>query len=288
MISLREKVYWALVDAKHSRRNARVARFYHSGELRSECELTLAKSASHHLITVLRIRRNDVIQLFNGDGYNYRATVLDTGQRAKGKCAVLEVHERVAGMNESPLCVTLVQAISRSDRMEVSLRQSVELGVRRIQPVYSRHSVKSLDEKRTLKKKEHWQSIIVSACEQSGRSILPSLATPITLQDWLESRLQANGGVNANSGAQRIDYMLAPGAACSLSTHVSGLNFLPTAIGILIGPESGFDSDEIECAISSGVQAVSFGPRILRTETAGPAAITSLQTTFGDLGHNQS
>ena len=169
-----------MADDKYKLRYARTARFYHAGELHSESELALSKSASHHLITVLRTRNNDVLELFNGDGYNYRATVVDTGQRTQGKCALLQLHERCAVLNESPLSITLVQAISRSDRMDITLRQAVELGVQHVQPVYSRHSVKPLDNKRTQKKLDHWRSIVVSACEQSGRAILPTLAPAVS------------------------------------------------------------------------------------------------------------
>ena len=261
-------------------RRARTARFYQADILNSESELILSKSASHHLVTVLRTRKNDVIELFNGDGYNYRATIIDTGQRAPGKCALLQVHERVGVLNESPLSITLVQAISRADRMDITLRQAVELGVQHIQPVYSRHSATPPDDKRAQKKQEHWQSIVISACEQSGRAVLPVLATPVALKQWLESRQADNDACT--------DYILAPTAPQSLLSHVSKNASVNTAISLLIGPESGFDEDEITEAQNAGVQAVRFGPRILRTETAGPAAITLLQTSLGDMGQDKT
>jgi len=269
-----------LADDKYQTRRARTARFYHTQALHSESELTLSKSASHHLITVLRTRKDDVIQLFNGDGYNYRATVVDTGQRTQGKCALLQVHERSAVHNESALFITLVQALSRADKMDTTIRQAVELGVQHIQPVYSRHSAKPLDEKRARKKQEHWQSIVISACEQSGRAVLPTLAAPNTLQHWLESRQARN--------QTTLDYLLAPTASVSLLSHVSRHATANQAISLLIGPESGFDDDEISDAQQAGVEVVRFGPRILRTETAGPAAITLLQSSLGDLGQDKS
>lgn len=267
-----------MADDNYKVRRARIARFYQADTLHSESALTLSKTASHHLITVLRTRKNDVIQLFNGDGHNYRATVVDTGQRTPGKCALLQVHERSAVLTESPLSITLMQAISRADRMDTTLRQAVELGVFNIQPVYSHHSAKPLDEKRALKKQEHWQSIVISACEQSGRAVLPSLATPITLLQWIESR-------PANMD-RHTDYILAPTAPQSLLSHVTQHASDNLSIGLLIGPESGFDESEIQATQAAGVHAVRFGPRILRTETAGPAAITLLQTSLGDLGQD--
>lgn len=269
-----------MADDKYQPRRARTARFYQAENLHSKTELTLSKSASHHLITVLRTRKNDVIELFNGDGHNYRATVIETGQRAQGKCAQLQLHERIAVLNESPLSITLVQAISRADRMDVTLRQAVELGVHHIQPIYSHHSAKPLDDTRASKKQEHWQSIVISACEQSGRAVLPTLATPVTLSYWLDLR-QANN-------TTKQDYILAPTAPQSLLSHISNTASISTPIGLLIGPESGFNEDEIINAQNAGVQAVRFGPRILRTETAGPAAITLLQTSLGDLGQDKT
>jgi len=117
----------------------------------------LSKRASHHLVTVVRTKLNADIQLFNGDGFHYAARLIETGQQVVGKRARLEIYDRKAAVNESPIRVSLLQAISRGDKMDHSLRQSVELGVTHIQPLYSRHSVKTMDTKRTEKKMEHWQ-----------------------------------------------------------------------------------------------------------------------------------
>lgn len=276
---------------KKTERTARVARFHHVGELQGSAELTLSKSASHHLVTVLRTRQGDVIELFNGNGFNYRATVLDTGQRTPGKCARLFVQEATVGLSESPVDITLIQAISRGDRMDTTLRQSVELGVRQIQPIHTRHSARALDEKRAAKKQEHWQSILVSASEQSGRACLPTLASPLSL----EQAMEASGG-NAPSSQQT--YVLDPTASQSLPAHLRTLNHREAAlseqsaseadrgsrsIALIIGPESGLDPDEIELAVRCGAQAVTIGPRILRTETAGPACIAIVQAILGDL-----
>ncbi|ASJ71125.1 16S rRNA (uracil(1498)-N(3))-methyltransferase [Granulosicoccus antarcticus] len=268
-------------------RTARVARFYHEGELQGNAELTLPKTASHHLITVLRTRQGDVIELFNGDGFNYRATVLETGQRTPGKRAQLQVHQACAAQNESPVLITLIQAISRGDRMDTTLRQSVELGVNHVQPVYSRHSAKPLDEKRTAKKMEHWQSILISASEQSGRACLPTLAPAISLQEALETL------ASRASSAPSL-YVLDPTAQSSLTAQLRAMHLTqaaaadndtshPVSIGLIIGPESGLDADEIAKAVESGAHAATIGPRILRTETAGPACIALTQAILGDL-----
>ena len=198
---------------KKTARTARVARFHHMGELQGNAELTLSKSASHHLVTVLRTRQGDVIELFNGNGFNYRATVLDTGQRTPGKCAQLHVQEATSALTESPATITLIQAISRGDRMDTTLRQSVELGVNHVQPVHTRHSAKALDEKRAARKQEHWQSILISATEQSGRARLPTLSSPATLEQALEV-------LHGNDLSTQVNYVLDPNASQSLPAHL--------------------------------------------------------------------
>lgn len=258
----------------------RIPRFHHAGELADHQQLTLSKTATHHLVTVLRAREGDVIELFNGDGNNYRATVLDAAVRGAGKSATLQLHESTDAQTESPVQILLVQAISRGDRMDTTIRQSVELGVNRIQPVFTRHSARALDEKRSAKKQEHWQSIIVSACEQSGRALVPTLAEPVMLAAWLEERALADP-------SQQPLYVLAPQAHASLTARLRSQhgNAREQALtGLIVGPESGLDDDEIAQACSVGAEAVSLGPRILRTETAGPTCVALVQATLGDLG----
>ncbi|NND92447.1 MAG: 16S rRNA (uracil(1498)-N(3))-methyltransferase [Granulosicoccus sp.] len=270
-----------------SERTARITRIHFNGELRENSELNLPRDASHHLITVLRTRQGDVIDLFNGDGLNYRATVMDTGLRSSGKRALLQVHRSTAANTESPVDITLVQGISRGDRMDTTLRQSVELGVTHLQPIHTRHSAPELDERRRAKKVQHWQSIVVSASEQSGRAALATLAPPISLKQWL-----SDVAVSGKAGPTR--YVLAPTAEHSLRSGLDNCaksasgrpaaNSGKPGIVLIIGPESGLDADEIEQVVHSGARAVSVGPRILRTETAGPACIALAQAILGDLG----
>jgi len=275
---------------KKTTRAARTARFHHDGELQADTELTLSKAASHHLVTVLRTRQGDVIELFNGDGCHYLATVLDTGQRTPGKRAILQLQEARPANSESPVRITLLQGISRGDRMDTSIRQSVELGVNHVQPLYTRHAAKALDEKRTAKKVEHWQAILISACEQSGRASLATLAEPISLEQWLTA-LSTEPDVNVPAHT----FILDPTADESLVSHLYGMKRAAEEpngsasdvavhdLGLIIGPESGLDADEVELAIQAGVIPVTIGPRILRTETAGPACISMVQAILGDL-----
>ena len=256
------------------RRQARIPRVFHSGPIQPETDLTLDKSATHHLITVLRTRANDQVTLFNGDGLDYQATVSATGQRGDGKFAVLTIHTSVQGVPESSLPLTLVQCVSRPERMDICLRQSVELGVSCIQPLYSRHSLKAGDANRVQKKQHHWQSIIISACEQSGRSTLPELMPAMAYPQWLQSET-----------TDSTRYVLSPSATHSLPEHAMQLskqNALK-ALALIIGPESGLDEDEINSTVRTGAIPVHLGRRILRTETAGPACIAVLQSTLGDM-----
>jgi len=274
-----------MTDKPHRRvrRTARIPRFYLDSDISTGQVLTLPKPASHHLVKVLRMRVEAAVELFNGDGFNYRATLIDIGQQSPGKCASLDVQERYRPETESPLPIQLVQAISSAERMDTTLRQSVELGVSAIQPVYTRHSIKTLDEKRLRKRMDHWLNIVVSACEQSGRTRLPELAEPVELLQWLAD-VSDNPEQRPEQRPECLYLILAPQAEKSLA-HYLALD--PNAldnVAVLIGPESGFDADEVDLAVSLGAHAVSFGPRILRTETAGPACIASIQSLLGDLG----
>jgi 16S rRNA (uracil1498-N3)-methyltransferase len=212
---------------------------------------------------VLRLSIGDAVTLFNGDGKDYMGEVC----RLQGRCvSVRIINSRVPG-NESPLKITLVQAISRGERMDYSLQKATELGVFCVQPLVSERVEVRLDEKRQLKRLEHWRSVVISACEQSGRAIVPGVMTPMTLHEWMATADES----------QRL--ILDPAATTSLSAH----RLKGDAVSILVGPEGGFSSEEIEAVRAKGIGAVSLGPRVLRTETAGPAAITLLQTAAGDL-----
>lgn len=261
--------------AAAKKRSRRVARFFHADELAINSDVELDKSGSHHLLNVLRARAGDIIYLFNGDGFDYKATLLENNQRGANRQARLAIDERISRLSESPLSIRLLQCVSRSDRMEITIRQAVESGVAHIQPVLSRHSSNLADEKRLGKKQAHWQNIVTSASEQSGRTILAKLSEAQTLEHCLQA--------NNNDDCKLV---LSPSATVSIGHHTAQCkdkNSSMESISLLIGPESGLDNDEIAMSESHGFQAVHIGPRILRTETAGPACIVLLQTLYGDL-----
>ena len=253
------------MTARHRDRVARTPRFHVEGELAAGAELALSKEASRHLLGVLRGAPGDALRLFNGDGHDYDAELVETTRAARVRILAARPNP-----NESALRVTLVQGVSRGDRMDATVRQAVELGVSRIVPVRTRRSAVRLDEARAAKRHAHWHGIVVSACEQSGRARVPDLEPLAELADWLGAfdPASACGGVLVPGAERRlVDVPRADGAD----------------IAIVVGPESGLDETETAAALAAGLHAASLGPRVLRTETAGPAAIALLQARHGDL-----
>lgn len=226
--------------------------------------VTLTDDKRHHLTTVLRLSDGADLVLFNGDGHEYSATIHQT-RRKTLSAAVTDQHTPT---RESSLDVTLVQAIARGDRMDLALAKAVELGVTRIQPLFSERGQVKLDGERLDKKQDHWQRRVESAAEQSGRLICPTVAPAIDLDALLETAPEA----------ETLDLMLAPTAAQSLGQFTAC-----DRVRLMIGPESGLSQGEIERAAATGWQALTLGPRILRTETAGMATLAALQTVWGDL-----
>ena len=241
----------------------RRSRVYTPQQLLPSGNLELEGSAAHYLLRVLRLSAGDPVTLFNGDGSDYQGEIC----QVERQCVVVRIIGSKIPGNESSLKITLVQAISRGERMDYSLQKATELGVFCVQPVTSSRVEVRLDEKRQTKRLAHWQGVVASACEQSGRAVVPIVRTPLSLCEWLSS----------TEGSPRL--VLDPLAA----TRLSGLVLNGDAVSILVGPEGGFSAQEIEEVHTNGIRAVSLGPRVLRTETAGPAAISVLQAIAGDL-----
>jgi 16S rRNA (uracil1498-N3)-methyltransferase len=242
----------------------RVTRVFVGEPLATDADLFLPEVAANHVARVLRLREGAAIVAFDGSGSEYRCEILAvTGDRVQ-----VRVGAKTAGLAESPLRITLVQAVSRSERMDWTLQKATELGVRTIIPVLSSRSVVRLDDKQAAKKLRHWQAIVTGACEQSGRSVVPEVRTPVELSVYL---------ANAPREGQR--FVLSPTGPASLA----GLTSVGPRVELLIGPEGGLDDAELERAASAGFTRVRLGPRVLRTETAGIVALTVLQALWGDL-----
>lgn len=241
-----------------------MTRLYYSEQLNCGETTFLDANASSHLIRVLRTRQGATIILFNGDGFDYRCKTLD----ANPKKTSVSIESRIHVQKESNLSITLIQGLSRQDRMETTIQKSVELGVNKIIPVICQRSNYRLAENKKSKKIEYWRKVIISACEQSGRSVIPEI-TEITMLS----------NTNELLNAQADKYNLNPDAASSLKT----VNNSQQAIELFIGPEGGLNDEETDYLKHNNFTDIRFGPRILRTETAGPAVISAIQMLWGDI-----
>ena len=224
----------------------------------------LSNQQTHYLRHVLRLRSGDSVVLFNGLG-DERHAVVDTLTREHAKVQITQVAEPLP---ESPLELSLLQAVAKADAMDLIIQKSAELGVRTISPVLTEFSVVRLDDARAARRADHWQKIAQSACEQCGRNIVPVIDEASSLNHWFDQ--------NRDDPGTRLIFR--PEAATPLSSVGR-----PTAVlTILIGPEGGFSRAEYECAAAAGFSEVSLGPRVLRTETATIAAVSAAQTLWGD------
>jgi len=243
-------------------------RIYHNTELILNETLKLSDDAFGHIVRVLRLCEGDTIALFNGyEPYQYTAKLVEV----KKKQASVEIIREDVVVNESPLNVHLGQGISRGDRMDFTLQKSVELGVNKITPLFTERCGVKLSAERLAKKRDQWQKIVISACEQSGRCIVPEVAEPMVLQDWLKQETDA------------LKLNLHPKAEHSIMTLPMESSVKDQRVRLLIGPEGGLTDEEISQANQADFQDILLGPRVLRTETAALTAITALQCRFGDL-----
>jgi len=240
----------------------RINRIHTETRLEPEHKVFLDAQAGHYVFRVLKLRNGDPLVLFNGDGSDYAAELL-SNRRDRVE---LRITARLPAVPESSLHITLVQAVGKGDRMDYSLQKATELGVTAVQPLISERTEVRLDEQRLDRRMAHWRRVIISACEQCGRAVVPAVARPAELQAWL-------GGAD---GGERL--VLDSGAG----TALAGLPLEGGAVAIVVGPEGGFSGREMKEFRLAGVTSVSLGPRVLRTETAGPAAIAVLQALHGD------
>lgn len=242
----------------------RIPRIYLPSTLVLNQSVELNEHAFQHTIKVLRMKEKAKLVLFDGEGNEYSASL----EQVNKKNAFAKIEEEINSSSESTLSIHLGLGISKGERMDYAIQKSVELGVTEITPLFTEHCVVSLDEKRKQKRLLHWQGVIISACEQSGRTVLPVLNEIITIQKWSNT---------INNDCIVLD----PLAEKSLKAITSPNN---NDISLIVGPEGGLSSEEItELVKQENFHAVKFGPRILRTETAAVSAITALQILWGDL-----
>lgn len=238
-------------------------RLYQAASLLPHTTIRLDEKASHHLARVLRANVGDELVLFNGQGGEVEAVISHIDK--KGVDVIITTV--LARTVESPLTIYLAQAIARGEKMDFIVQKAVELGVNKIIPLITERCNVRLQGEREEKRVQHWQSVAISACEQSGRNIVPQVVAPLSLKEWLPT-------VKADR-------------CFVLSPHVNNpfpdedLPSLATVI-LLIGPEGGLTDSEVASAQAAGFLPLNLGPRVLRTETAGIAGIALLQYRYGD------
>lgn len=239
----------------------RTSRLFVTAALNPNQTLTLDDDSSHYLRTVLRLKKDDAITLFNGNGLEY-ASHIDLVSR---QCVLIRIGASTARTVESPLQIHLGLSIARGDRMDFAVQKAVELGVNKITPITTERTVVQLSGDKPAQRLKHWQKIIQHAVEQSGRTVLPELAAITPIATWLT---QQTG----------LKIFLDPGAEQRL-TQLSPDNALVT---LLTGPEGGFAQHERDLAKHAGFIPVRLGQRILRTETASLTALAAVQMLWGD------
>jgi len=238
-----------------------ISRFHFDGRLPDGGEVALPEALAHHAVRVLRLPDGAGLVLFDGHGGEVEAELV-----VRGKAAFARLGARRDIERESPLQVVLVQALATGDKMDWVVQKAVELGVAAVQPVQAERSVLRLAGERADKRLAHWQQVAVSACEQCGRNRIPQLRPMQPVLQWLAANRAAT------------NYVLAPGGRVGLAQEP------PPAgpVHLLVGPEGGWSEGELAAFDAAGCRRIVLGPRVLRTETAGLAALAVLQARWGD------
>ncbi|MCM2319895.1 MAG: 16S rRNA (uracil(1498)-N(3))-methyltransferase [Pseudomonas sp.] len=220
----------------------------------------LPEAQAHYIGRVLRLAVGDAVQLFDGSGQEFVGELVEVGK----KSVQVELREQFAGQTESPLRIHLGQGLSRGERMDWAIQKATELGVAEITPLVSKRCEVRLKDERADKRLAHWRQIAISACEQCGRSRVPTINPPLSLDDWLAQT------------AADLKLVLHP-VAEPLASHAR-----PASLAFLIGPEGGLSDAEVRLAQQAGYHPARLGPRVLRTETAPVVALSVAQQLWGD------
>lgn len=241
----------------------RIPRIYSPQPLSIGSLQTLDDDAANHVGRVLRMQAGQTLQLFNGDGQDYTATITEAGKRG----VQVQIDSACTNASESPLQVVLGQVISKGDRMDYAVQKSTELGVCRIVPLISERCEVRLKGEREDKRVRHWQQVAISATEQCGRARVPEIGEIQLLDDWLPQ-----------TGDCDLRLVLHHRTAQPLGSLAA-----PRRLALLVGPEGGLNAAEISAAEAAGFLPAALGPRVLRTETAPVAALALCQWLWGDM-----
>lgn len=240
----------------------RIPRIFTEQVLQTSELVYLEEPASHHLNKVLRMQAGRELIIFNGQGGEFSATIHEVSK----KHVTVNIGEHSSDNRESPLQLELAIGISRGERFEWVLQKATELGVTKITPLITERTEVKVGGERQEKIMDRWQQILVSACEQCQRNLLPQLSSPIAISDWL---------ANVNSD---LRFVLHHRDSKTLPVEQE-----PRSVSLLIGPEGGLSESEIALALAKNFNSLTLGPRVLRTETAPVAAISLVQYLWGDL-----
>lgn len=241
-----------------------VIRLFFPAALHADGQFVLDAVQTQYLSRSLRLRVGDQLTLFDGSGLEFPATLLKVSRREAQVATGPAIDRSV----ESPLTVRLLQGVSKGERMDLVVQKATELGVARISPVMTEYGMVKLHAERTEKRRDHWQRIARSACEQCGRNVVPIVDTPAPLIDLMGDELAHNDS----------KLILRPGKHRSIGS----IDSYEGSLTLLVGPEGGFSNPEYERAAIAGFESVSLGPRVLRTETAAIAALAVVQCVLAD------
>ena len=245
-----------------------MSQFYLPGPWTQEC-MPASESLSHHL-RVRRIHSSEIFQVFDGLGQIAQAQISPESSPKSVLITLKNIQQDRSSEASYPL--ELVQGIAGNDKMDWLIEKSVELGVSHIVPIQTERSVVRLDEKRAEKRLNHWQSIVIAACEQSGRTVIPKIHPPIQLSEWLSTKQEAES-------TSPLKIILSPKGDLGL---ISILKRAPgQGVSLMIGAEGGFSAAEEALAIKAGYVPALMGNRVLRTETAGIVAMSAVHTLWG-------
>jgi 16S rRNA (uracil1498-N3)-methyltransferase len=241
----------------------RKTRVYVETNLTARNVITISDDSFHHLSHVLKHREGDTIHAFDGNGGYFESTIISRDKRS----ITVRPEVFVKDNRESDLKLTLAQGISRGQKMDFTIQKAVELGIYIFVPIMTGRSNVKLDNERSDKRLKHWRKIIINACEQCGRNILPTILEPVTLEEWL--------AIDTNAMRLVLDHRS--------GKSISELEQKGGDISLICGPEGGLNDNELKLCHSSGYDSVLLGPRILRTETAAISALAIFQSKWGDI-----
>jgi 16S rRNA (uracil1498-N3)-methyltransferase len=245
----------------------KISRFYQKTKMQVGDDLELSSSNHRHAIQVLRLNLGQTLIIFNGDGGEYYAKLVLADKR--NSRVLIESFDSIN--RESPLISTLALATIKPEKMDFAIQKAVEMGISTIQPIYTKRSVIKIKANRLDKKMQHWQGVIIAACEQSGRTKIPEICEPMDIKKYLDKNLDKNLETNCIA--------MLPGN----HPKINKLEKSMKTLSLLVGPEGGFTDDEEQMMQLKGVTPISFGNRILRAETAVVAGLTACQQHWGDL-----